>query len=150
MRPLLWTESIMNESKQSALNDITLAVMDLLDSWGLQSREMQVMLALPESTKARAFQRLREGATVLPDDPVVLRRAQYLLRIADALRTTYPRNPRMGERWIKQRQSRLGSRTPLAMILDDGESGMISVLAHLDCTFSWDLSGSKPTGAATT
>jgi len=138
----------MSDAKQTALSDITLAVMDLMDSWGLETRDMQCMLALPETMRARAFHKLREGNAVLPDDPAVLRRAQYLLRIADALRTTYPRNPRMGERWIRQRQTRLGSRTPLSMILDDGETGMITVLAHLDCTFSWDLSGSKPAGSS--
>lgn len=138
----------MSDVKQAALTDITLAVMDLMDSWRLETRDMQAMLALPDNVRARAFNKFREGTAVLPDDPTVLRRAQYLLRIADALRTTYPRNPRMGERWLRQRQSRLGSRTPLTMILDDGETGMISVLAHLDCTFSWDLSGSRPTGSA--
>jgi len=138
----------MSDVKQAALTDITLAVMDLMDSWRLETRDMQAMLALPDNVRARAFNKFREGTAVLPDDPTVLRRAQYLLRIADALRTTYPRNPRMGERWLRQRQSRLGSRTPLTMILDDGETGMISVLAHLDCTFSWDLSGSRPAGSA--
>jgi hypothetical protein len=28
-------------------------------------------------------------------------------------------------------------------MVEDGESGLISVLSHLDCTFAWDLTGSK-------
>lgn len=140
----------MNDVKQAALTDITRAVMNLMDLWGLETREMQGILALPESVRARAFNRLREGDDVLPDEPEVLRRAQYLIRIADALRTTYPRNPRMGERWIRQQHRRFGKRTPLSIILNDGESGMIAVLSELDCTFSWDLTGSKPHVAAGT
>lgn len=134
----------MNEVKQSALADITRAVINLMDSWGLETREMQAILSLPDSVRARAFNKYREGDAVLPDEPEVLRRAQYLIRIADALRTTYPLNPRMGERWIRQRHRRFGKRTPLSIILDDGEGGMIAVLSELDCTFSWDLTGSKP------
>ena len=83
---------------------------------------------------------------MLPDDPVVLRRARYLLRIADALRTTYPRNPRMSGRWVRQGHRRFGRRSPLSMILRDGESGLIAVLSELDCTFSWDLTGSTSSG----
>ena len=90
--------------------------------------------------------KLREGIEVLPEDPKVLRRAGYLLRISDALRTTYPRNPEMAGRWIRQGHRRFGKRTPLAIMLDGGESGLIAVLSELDCTFSWDLTGSKSTG----
>ena len=89
----------------------------------------------------------RQYATdVLPDDPAVLRRARYLLRISDALRTTYPLNPRMSGRWVRQGHRRFGRRSPLSIILRDGESGLIAVLSELDCTFSWDLTGSKPMG----
>lgn len=134
----------MSDAKQTALEDITRAVMNLMDSWRLETREMQSLLAMPATIRARTFNKFREGGATFPDEPEVLRRAQYLIRIADALRTTYPRNPRMGERWIRQRHRRFGSRTPLAMILDDGEAGMIAVLSELDCTFSWDLTGSRP------
>ena len=56
--------------------------------------------------------------------------------------TTYPMNPRMSGRWVRQGHRRFGRRTPLSIILNDGESGLIAVLAELDCTFSWDLTGS--------
>lgn len=130
--------------QQQALSDITRAVMGLLDSWQLETREIQGVLCLPEKMRTRALNKLREGTDVLPDDPVVLRRAGYLLRISDALRTTYPMNPRMSGRWVRQGHRRFGRRTPLSIILNDGESGLIAVLAELDCTFSWDLTGSTP------
>ena len=44
------------------------------------------VLALPEKTRSRALNKYREGDDVFPEDPAVLRRARYLLRIADALR----------------------------------------------------------------
>jgi hypothetical protein len=134
------------ELQQQALSDITQAVMGLLDSWELDTREIQGVLCLPETMRARALNKLREGTDVLPDDPVVLRRASYLLRISDALRTTYPRNPRMAGRWVRQGHRRFGRRSPLSIILNDGESGLIAVLSELDCTFSWDLTGSKSMG----
>ncbi len=130
-------------TKQEALRQITQSVMSLLDAWQLTTHEMQTLLMLPSNVRARAFQKFRDGKDVLPDTPDTLRRAGYLLRIADALRTTYPRNPRMGARWIKQPHRRFGRRTPLAIIMNDGEGGLIAVLSELDCTFSWDLTGSK-------
>ena len=134
----------MTDAKKSALGEITRAVMNLMDAWGLETREMQALLALPDSVRARVLNKYREGRAELPDDAEVLRRAQYVIRIGDALRTTYPLNPRMGERWIRLPHRRFGRRTPLSIILNDGESGMIAVLSELDCTFSWDLTGSKP------
>lgn len=136
----------MSDGQQQALGEITVAVMGLLDSWGLDTAEIQGVLSLPEKTRTRALNRFREGSEVFPDDPAVLRRAGYLLRISDALRTTYPRNPRMAGRWVRQGHRRFGRRSPLSIILNDGESGMIAVLSELDCTFSWDLTGSKSMG----
>ena len=135
----------MSEQQQQALGEITQAVMGLLDSWQLDTREIQAVLCLPETVRARALNKVREGTDVLPDDPAVLRRAGYLLRISDALRTTYPMNPRMSGRWVRQGHRRFGRRTPLSIILKDGESGLIAVLSELDCTFSWDLTGSTAT-----
>ena len=70
-------------------------------------------------------------------------RIEHVVSIADALRTTYPLNPRMASRWVRQAHRRFGRRSPLAIIMRDGESGLIAVLSELDCTFSWDLTGSK-------
>ncbi len=133
------------EDKREALVQITQAVMRLMDAWELNTQQMQALLLLPSNVRARAFQKYRDGKDVLPDDADVLRRASYLLRIADALRTSYPRNPRMSGRWIKQAHRRFGRRSPLSIILEGGEGGMIAVLSELDCTFSWDLTGSKGT-----
>lgn len=133
----------MSDKQQQALLQLTQAVMGLLDQWSLSTQEMQGILLLPSNIRARAFQKYRDGHEAFPAEEAILRRARYLLRIADALRTTYPRNPKMAGRWVKQRHRRFGRRTPLSMILEGGEGGLIAVLSELDCTFSWDLTGSK-------
>ncbi len=133
----------MSDEKQAALIDITRVVMQLLDSWSLETAQMQALLCMPSNIRSRAFHKFREGQAAFPDDENVLRRANYLLRISDALRTTYPRNPEMSGRWIRQGHRRFGKRTPLTIMLEGGDSGMIAVLSELDCTFSWDLTGSK-------
>ena len=121
---------------------LTRDTMHLLDDWGLQTREMMAVLDMPETVKVRSFGRFRDD-TPFPDEPQVIKRIHYLLRIADALRTTYPTNPQMRNRWMRQANRRFGRRTPLATILEGGESGLIAVLAQLDCTYAWDLTGSK-------
>jgi hypothetical protein len=133
----------MSENKQQALEQITRAVMQLLDGWKLETAEMQDLLCMPKEVRARSFHKFREGQMTFPDHPDVLRRANYLLRISEALRTTFPRNPEMSGRWVRQGHRRFGKRTPLAIMLNGGEGGLIAVLSELDCTFSWDLTGSK-------
>ncbi len=139
----------MTESAtQQNMLAITRAVMQILDSWRLDSDTMRQVLGLPEKVRSRAFARYREGRESFPNDPKVLQRCEYVLRIADALRTAYPVNPRMSSRWIHQRQKRFGGRTPISMILEDGDTGFAVVLGEVDCTFAWDCTGSKPATAA--
>jgi uncharacterized protein (DUF2384 family) len=129
--------------RQQTLVELTRTVVRLMESWGLGSEQMSAALALPVPTGAATFHRYREGQEALPDNDTVLRRAQYMLRISDALRTTYPRNPEMAAHWIRRGHRRMGRRTPLDVILAGDEAGIIAVLSELDCTFSWDMTGSK-------
>jgi hypothetical protein len=137
-----------DDKQQQALADITRAVMNLLDNWRLDYSTMHQILAMPKSVRTRNFAHFRDGKAVFPNDPDVLRRSQYLLRIADALRTAYPMNPKMSGRWIHQPQRRFGGRTPISMILNQGETGLVTVLSELDCTFAWDCTGSRAVSAA--
>jgi hypothetical protein len=121
---------------------LTRRALDLLDSWRLAGAEIAAILDLPESIKPRALKRFRDEEP-LPNDARVNRRISYLLRIEEALHTYFPRNPEMRHIWVKRGNKQFGRRPPIAVMLEDGESGMISVLSHLDCTFAWDLTGSK-------
>ena len=121
---------------------MTRRTMNLLETWGLGASDIMRILHLPASVKARNIARFRENEA-LPDDPTVNRRIGYLLRIEEALRTYFPRNPEMRDLWVKRGNKQFGKRAPVAVMIEDEESGMISVLSHLDCTFAWDLTGSK-------
>ena len=114
----------------------TRETMEVLRRWRLGTEQVCFVLGLPE-TRLRKLNRLGQS-DALPDDPDVLRRASYVRRIAEALHTSYPTNPTMGARWLRQKHRRLG-REPLALILEKGEPGLVRVLAELDCTVCWEL-----------
>jgi hypothetical protein len=121
---------------------LTRRTMDLLGSWGLGARDIVRILNLPESVKLRAVSRFRDDEP-FPDAPEVNRRVAYLMRIEEALHTYFPRNPEMRSMWVKRGNRQFGKRAPIAVMVEGGESGLVSVLAHLDCTFAWDQTGSK-------
>ena len=111
-------------------------VINTLDEWGIKSSDQVAMLALPGRISGRHLNRYLED-TPLPDDPDVMKRVEHLLGIADALRTTFPRNDKIGIIWLKQPCKRLRRRRPLDIMLEDGLSGLITVRTHLDCSFAW-------------
>lgn len=121
---------------------MTRRVMNMLEGWNLSAQDMIRLLLLPNSVKARNISRFRED-DAFPVDANVDRRVSYLLRIEEALHTYFPRNPEMRHLWVKRGNKQFGKRAPIAVMVEDGESGLISVLSHLDCTFAWDLTGSK-------
>ena len=111
-------------------------VVNLLEEWGVRPSDAVNILALPKGTKGRALRRYQED-TPLPDDPEVMKRVEHLMGIADALRTTFPRNANIGLIWLKQPCKRLRRRRPLEIMIEDGLSGLITVRTHLDCSFAW-------------
>lgn len=119
----------------------TLKIMTAVDDWGLSGAQILAILDMPEGHRTRHLQQFRKD-TPLPDDEQVNKRIVRLLGIIDALRTTYPRNLQMGARWMKMPHRRFKKRSPLLTMLEDGETGVIAVLAELDCTYAWELSGS--------
>lgn len=121
---------------------LTRRTMALLESWNLSAKEIMRILLLPETVKARNIARFRDQEP-FPESAEVDRRVSYLLRIEDALHTYFPRNPEMRGLWVKRGNKQFGRRAPIAVMVEDGDPGMISVLSHLDCTFAWDLTGSK-------
>lgn len=122
--------------------ELTRRTMELLEGWGLGARDITAILRLPDSIKARHLGRFRDEEP-FPDEAPLNRRVAYLLRIEEALHTYFPRNPEMRNLWVKRGNKQFGRRAPIAVMVEDGESGLISVLSHLDCTFAWDLTGSK-------
>ncbi|MCK5091375.1 MAG: DUF2384 domain-containing protein, partial [Gammaproteobacteria bacterium] len=76
----------------------------------------------------------------LPDKANIMERVVHVLGIDDALRTTFPRNHKMGAHWLRKPHRRFNRRTPLSVILQDGLNGLISVRADVDCAFAWSKS----------
>jgi len=113
-------------------------VMSVLDGWGVPANQQIVLLDLPEDTKNRSLRKYREN-TPLPDSVETQKRIEHILGISSALRTTYPTNSQMGSIWLKQLHRRLGQRTPIQIMIEDGVDGLISIRAHLDCTFAWSI-----------
>lgn len=120
----------------------TRRIMSLLEGWGLGARDIARILLLPDTIKARHIVHFRDREP-FPDDPGVNRRLGYLMRIENALHTYFPRNAKMRHHWVRRSNKHFSRRAPRAVMVEDGESGLISVLAHLDCTFAWDLTGSR-------
>jgi hypothetical protein len=123
----------LNEHERLELGRL---VINVLDEWEIPSSEQVSMLALPGKVSGRHLRRYQDD-TPLPDDPDVMKRVEHLLGIADALRTTFPRNHKIGLLWLKQPCRRLRRRRPMDIMLEDGLSGLITVRTHLDCSFAW-------------
>ncbi|OGI51796.1 MAG: hypothetical protein A3A87_02755 [Candidatus Muproteobacteria bacterium RIFCSPLOWO2_01_FULL_60_18] len=120
---------------------LTRAVVGLLDSWGVGAAGQIALLALPAGTRPGAVRQFRQN-TAFPESEQVMERIEHLIGIADALRTSYPRNAHMGNIWMNRTNHRFDDRTPLAAMLEDGLGGIIAVRTHLDCAYDWYISGS--------
>ncbi len=111
-------------------------VMAALDQWSLSTDEIVSLLDLSGATRRRQLDQFRSGKP-LPEVSSLLTRAQHIIGIAEALRTSFPRNSKIGARWLVTPHRRFRSRTPLSLMLDDGINGLCRVRAELDCSFSW-------------
>jgi len=126
----------MNQLTEQDRLDLGRLVINTLDEWGISSTDQVAILALPGKVSGRHLRRYQDD-TPLPDDPDVLKRVEHLLGIADALRTTFPRNDKIAVIWLSQPCKRLRRRRPVDIMLEDGLSGLITVRTHLDCSFAW-------------
>lgn len=116
--------------------ELTRAIMNILDGWGMPSSEQVAILDLPAKTPNRMLRRYRDD-TPFPDTPQVMARLEHIVGIADALRTSYPHNPSMGGLWMKKKNTRFQDRSPLQLICEEGLDGILKVRTHLDCSFDW-------------
>lgn len=121
---------------------ITRSLMNTLEDWGLDAESKVALLGLPDSVRTRMLRRYQDD-TPFPVDDQVCKHLEQLAGIADALRTTYPRSPQMGTRWLKRPCRQFRGQQPLTLMIDGGINGMMQVRRHLDCTYAWDQSGSS-------
>ena len=115
----------------------TREVLNIIAEWKIPPAEQPGLLGLPEDVRYRHLDRYR-GDDPLPDEEEIQLRIDHLLGIADALYTTYPRNPNMGPLWMSSGCRQFGGRKPMAILLEDGIAGLEQVRSHLDCSYEWE------------
>lgn len=130
----------MSDMTEEERIQLTQAILGMLDEWGISGKDQLILLGL-ENAPAREIRKLRDNRP-LPDTPEVMQRVEHLVHIADALRTTYPFSKRMGRLWMHRPNRKFRQRTPVATMVEDGIVGLVSVRSYLDCSYSWDISGS--------
>lgn len=116
--------------------ELTRAIMGILDAWGMDAKQQVELLNLPPKTPTRALRRYRED-TPFPQTNEVDERLEHIVGIVDALRTTYPHNPMMGNLWMKQKNKQFQDRSPLRVMIEEGLDGIMRIRAHLDCAYDW-------------
>lgn len=121
--------------------ELTRGILNMLEGWEVAARDQLLLLGL-EGVPVRELRRMRDERP-LPDEPNVMMRIEHLISIADALRTTFPFSRQMGRLWMHKANKKFRQRSPIETMVQDGMTGLISVRSHLDCTFSWDQSGSS-------
>lgn len=119
---------------------ITQMTMRLMDDWGLEAKQIIKVLGLPNNIRTRHLDKFRNG-DAFPSSEATQRRIEHIAGIADALRTSYPRNMHMASRWLNTPHRRFKNNTPLATMVAS-EAGLLEVRSELDCAYAWDKSGS--------
>ncbi len=128
--------SSLSPEKQIA---ITRQIMRVLDEWKLSGKDIIKLLELPNKIRLRNLDRFRDGEA-FPTSPATLERIEHVVGIADALRTSFPRNAHMGILWMHTPHRRFQNQTPLTILSEQGLNGLRMVRSELDCAFSWDES----------
>lgn len=116
--------------------------MNLLDSWGTNAEQKIILLGLPTDMRTRKLERYRQDEP-FPDSEIINEHLEHLVGIADALRTSFPRNVEMCSLWMKKPHKRFDNETPMSLMTRKGLKGMIQVRSQLDCSFAWNTSGSS-------
>lgn len=129
----------MSSYTQDEQVQITKHIMRILDEWGLSGKDAISILALPTNTRIRHLERFRDGDP-LPDTCEITERIEHIAGIADALRTSFPRNAHMAIVWMHTPHKRFQNQTPIQILADRGLSGLRVIRAELDCAFAWDES----------
>ena len=110
--------------------------MRVLDEWEVTGKDIIQLLALPNNIRLRHLDRFRDGET-FPKSKDTIERIEHIAGIADALRTSFPRNAHMGIVWMRTPHRRFQNKTPLTVLSEQGLNGLRMVRSELDCAYSW-------------
>jgi Antitoxin Xre/MbcA/ParS C-terminal toxin-binding domain len=126
----------MNTLSHDEQVSLTQRIIAVLDDWRINSSEKICLLALPEKTRTRSIQKYQQG-TPLPFNKTVLEHVEHLLGIGHSLRLANPRNTQAGSLWLHRPHRRFDNRTPMAVMLSGGLSGIIDIHREVDCSYDW-------------
>ena len=132
----------MHQLNQEQKLHLSREIVTLLDDWGVSQGNRVNLLGMPESTKARSIAKFGIDQA-FPAEEGIYERIEHLIGIADALRTSYPRNAHMAKFWLNQKNKRFANRTPLDCMIEDGLNGIVTVRVHLDCAYDWHVDESS-------
>ena len=117
--------------------EITRHIMRILDEWKLPSKDIIKLLELPNKVRLRNLDRFRDGEA-FPESQKTQECIEHIAGIADALRTSFPRNAHMGILWMHTPHRRFQNQPPLNVLSEQGSNGLRMIRSELDCAFSWD------------
>ena len=132
----------INQHDEGARLRMANQVMEQFGLWHVPLDAQLALLALPDTIRKRHLYKFGEDEP-LPDDANVIERAEHILGIADALRTYFPNSEQARSRFMRSNSKKFPKATPLQIMVEEGVGGLIRIRMHLDCTYAWDLSGSK-------
>jgi len=124
---------------EDEMQSLTQAVIDHMDEWKISSEEMISVLGIGDVAKPRHLTAYRKGTKSLPQTTDVMRRIDHLVGIADALRTTFPFSSQMRVLWFRKPHRRFQKRTPMAVMLSEGTSGLQKVRIEVDCAYGYAI-----------
>ena len=104
--------------------------MRLFERWDLDSTQQLNLLGLSPTSRSM-LGKYRQG-TAVPGTRDCLDRIGRLLEIHKALRLLYPYNETLRYAWVKHRNTALGDRPPLEVMIEDGLIGIARVSRYLD------------------
>lgn len=111
-------------------------VLGILRDWEVRDADQARLLGL-EGMTARRWRRIRSGQEMLPEDEKTLVRIHLILSIYRQLRLHYPRSQAAADAYATAPLRSFGGRTPVEVMLEDGEAGMRALLEHLQGSGPW-------------
>jgi len=123
-------------TNSSEHRDLVHTLLSILREWQVEPEQQIILLGMPNSTKARALNRVRAGEP-LPECDRFLERAHFLLAIQNAVSSMYPHNAQAANYWVSTPSFFFGNYSPLQIMLNEGVAGMQRVLNNLNGIDDW-------------
>ncbi|MDQ5767276.1 DUF2384 domain-containing protein [Thiothrix subterranea] len=129
----------MQTFSSEEMGALTRAVLNHMDEWKISADEMLAILQLGEEVRPRHLQQYRQGDKTFPQTTEMMNRIDHIVGIADALRTTFPFSSQMRVMWLSKPHRRFQRRHPLAVMLDEGDDGLMRVRIEVDCAYGYAI-----------